>query len=101
MLYLLSQQASPPDPEPIRNPPQYQTLPPGVVIPESWHDAYAEEREILPQWTPRFLDSPDVEERLGKDIEDFSCDELERYRQTEDFGRHIDVEGNQHIIDNS
>lgn len=72
-----------------------QTIPPGIDIPENWHDAYAEEKGILPKWAPRFRDHPDVEDRLGKDIEEFNCQELENHLQTENFGAPIHIEDNE------
>ena len=99
MVYLFSRQLLTPKPASIRlvSSDALQTIPPGIEIPESWHDAYAEERGILPKWAPRFTDPPDVEERLGKDIEQFSREELENHLQTEDFGQHIHIEDMEHL----
>ena len=99
MPYLFSPASSTPNPTSIRlvSSDALQTIPRGIKIPESWHDAYAEEHGILPKWAPRFTDPPDVEERLGKDIEQFSCQELENHLQTENFGAPIHIEEMEHL----
>lgn len=99
-MYLFSRQASTPKPASIRlvsSDASQQTIPPGIEIPERWHDAYAEERGMLPGWTPRFTDPPDIEERLGKDIEELSREELENQLQMERFGRPIHIEDMEHL----
>lgn len=70
-------------------------IPPGLEIPESWRHPKDDLRCSTTGWAPRFKDDPDVESRLGKDIEDFSPEEWENFKQMEGLGIQIppDLEG--------
>ena len=99
MVNLSSRQSSPPKSEPIgrvmsganggileaacKN---THRIPEGLKVPESWHHPHEHLRCGPPGWVPKFEDDPDVEARLGKDVENFTPEEFDIFKQTEDFG---------------
>ena len=64
-------------------------IPPGLEIPDSWHRADDHLVCGPRSWEPKFTDESDVETRTGKDIEDFTPEELQKHKDLKGFGVHI------------
>ena len=101
MFYSFSRQSSPPTSEPIGRvmsganggileAKNAHRIPEGLEVPESWRRHPHDHLGCgPPDWVPKFEDDPDIESRLGKDIEDFTPEEFEIFKQTENFGIHV------------
>ena len=103
MLYLFSRQSLPPKSEPIGREisganggileaacgKNTYRIPDGLEVPDFWRDPNEYSRCGPPIWMPKFMDDKDIESRLDKDIEDFTPEEFDIFKQTEDFGIYI------------